>query len=188
MTLNAKDGLRVCQLQSARSISCLQLTYHVTLARFTLAKEFLSWNISIHSYFTRRGQSRLDSQLTTTSTWLHPETFRHWIRNPGSLVPKYSELLASHCCDLRFEEHICPYLLETSLDSRVFRVGSRSARMYTYISPVCYTSISILFGKWGQPTHIAHNDLLWYYYYPVIEYHPVVNSFRTSKINPLFII
>ena len=159
MILNAKDGLRVCQLQIARSITWLQLTCHVTLTRSTLAKGLLSWDISIFSRFTRRGRSHLDSQLTIISIWLHPVTFR-WIKNLGSPTPKYNEFLASHCCDLRSKGHLCPYLLGTSLDSRVFQIGSCSVRMYFYISLVYHTSISILLGKRGQLTNMAHDDLI----------------------------
>ena len=82
-----------------------------------------------------RGQSHFDPYTDFASTWLYPVAFHHCIRNlENSLTLKYSELLASHYSDLRSEGYLYPCISWVALDSRIL-------------------------SRWGQPTHMAHNDL-----------------------------
>ena len=94
-----------------------------------------------------RDQSHLDLHTNFISTWLYLVAFHHCIKNIGSLVPKYDELLTSHYDDLRYEEQLCLYILRAALDSLVLnRWVICSMMMYSYISPVCHTSIFTLFS------------------------------------------
>ena len=94
--------------------------------------------------------------LTTTSTWLCSEIFHHWIRNSDSLTSKYTELLISHDDDLRSKGYLCPYSSRATFDSRVLsRWVTYFMMMYSYISSICYTSISTLFGY-------EDNQPIWY--------------------------
>ena len=94
-----------------------------------------------------RGQSHLGPHTDFASTWLYSITFRHYIRNVDNLTPKYNELLASHRGDLRSEGHLCTYPSRAVLDSRVLcRLLFYLVTMYSYISSVCHTSISVLFS------------------------------------------
>ena len=89
-----------------------------------------------------RGQSYLDSH-----TLLYPVAFCDCIKNIGSLVPKYSELLTSHYGDLKFEKHLCSYASRAAVESRILsRRVICSVMMYSYILSICHTSITTLFG------------------------------------------
>ena len=93
----------------------------------------------------QRDQSHLDLHTYYASTWLYPVAFHHYIRNIDSLVPKHSELLASHYSDLRSEEHLYPYDSWAAFDSRTLsRWVTCSVMIYSYISPVCHISITTL--------------------------------------------
>ena len=74
------------------------------------------------------GQFHLNSCTDFTSTWLCPKSFWSWTKNLGSLVPKHSELLASHHGDLRLEGHLYSYPFGVTLDSRVLWNWSRSVK------------------------------------------------------------
>ena len=83
----------------------------------------LNWNIVMHQLLKCRGINPiLIHTPTTTSTWLCPETFRHWIRNSDSSTSKHSELLVSHHDDCRSRDtyaHILreqPLTVEYSID------------------------------------------------------------------------
>ena len=113
-----------------------------------------------------RNQSHLDSCTDLISTWLYPKIFHHWIRNSVSLVSKYSEFFVSHRDDLRSEGYLYPYPLQAILDSRVLYSWSYSVMMYSYISPACYTSVSILFD-YEDNQYIWHTMIYtWYRYRP----------------------
>ena len=64
----------------------------------------------------QRDQFHLDSHTDLISTWLHPVTFYHWIRNLDGLVLKYSELFISHRGGLRSEGYLYPYPSRATLD------------------------------------------------------------------------
>ena len=98
------------------------------------------------------------------STWLHPEIFHHWIKNSFNLIPKYSELLASHHGDLRSEGYLNPYPSWAILDNRV--LYSWSVTMYSYISPTWHTSVFTPFG-YEDNQYIWHTMIYtWYRYHP----------------------
>ena len=95
----------------------------------------------------QRGQSHLDLHIDFASTWLYPIAFHRYIRNPDNSAPKHSELLASHYDDLRSEGYLHPYTSWAALDSRMLsRWVTYSVMMYSYISPVYHTSVTILLG------------------------------------------
>ena len=94
-----------------------------------------------------RDQFHLNLHTDFASTWLSPIAFNHCIRNIESPTSKDSELLASHYCDLRSERHLCPYTSRAALDSRALsRWVTCFMMIYSYISPVCHTSVSTLLG------------------------------------------
>ena len=108
----------------------------VTLTEITLAKVLLNWNTLKHLSNFWSGQSLLDYDRLLTSTWLYPATFlTSWIRNSSSPAPKHSELLASHCCSLRSEEHLCPYPIGITLNSRVIQNGHIRCESYSTCMP-----------------------------------------------------
>ena len=94
-----------------------------------------------------RGQSHLDLRTDFASTWLYPVAFRRYIRNSDSLTLKHSELLASHYGNLRSEGYLYLCISRVAFDSRTLsRWVTCSVMVYPYISPVCHTSITTLFG------------------------------------------
>ena len=114
----------------------------------------------------RRDQSHLHSCTDLTSTWLHPKIFRYWIRNSVSLTSKYSELLASHCGDLRLERYLYPYPSWATLNSKVLHSWSYSVIIYFYISPAYHTSISTPFGYEDNQCIWHTMTYTWYHYRP----------------------
>ena len=142
MTLDAQRQLRVnCQPRKSgpHCVSTSKILWLFT--RTTLTKILLNWNTVMHHlqfYLERSISSWL--VLDFTSTWLYPEIFRHQIRNSDSLALKHSELLVSHQGSLRSEEHIYPYLIRATLDSRVLQKWSCSVkytlRNYPYAIPM----------------------------------------------------
>ena len=146
MTLNALGWSKVnCQsrLFHAHCISTFQI-YLIDYPDQSFTKlKYTNTSTSI----IRRGQSHLDPHTDFTSTWLYPVAFHHCIRNSDSLTPKHNEFLASHYVDLRPEGYLYPCISRAALDSRMFsRWVTCSMMMYPYISPVCHTSITTLFG------------------------------------------
>ena len=94
-----------------------------------------------------RNQSHFDPHTDFVSTWLYLVAFRYCIRNVGSPALNHSELLASHYDDLRFERHLCPYALQSTVDSRALsRWVICLVMIFSYISPVCHISVSIFFS------------------------------------------
>ena len=95
----------------------------------------------------QRNQSHLDPHIDLVSTWLYPIIFCDCIKSIDSSSPKHNELLASHYSDLRFERYLYLYASWTALDRGIlYRWVTYSVMMYSYISPVCYISVSILLG------------------------------------------
>ena len=94
-----------------------------------------------------RDQPHLDPCIDFASTWLYPIAFHHCIRNIDRPALKHSELLVSHYDDLRTKGHLYPYASWAAFDSRVLsRWVTYLVTMYSYISPVCHTSVFIFFG------------------------------------------
>ena len=177
MTLNALGWSRVnCQsgVFHPHCISTFQnhlmhyLDQDFTKLKYNDASALIIW----------RDQSHLNPHTDFTSTWLYPVAFHHCIRNPNSPIPKYNELLASHCGDLRSEGHLYSYLFRVTFDSRVLQSWSRSVK-YTPIFYLHAIPVSSCFlVKRTTNLYGTQWPTLDMFIVLVIAYHLVANSFK----------
>ena len=112
-------------------------------------------------------EGSIPSDLHTdfVSIWLCPKIFHHWIRNSGSLIPKHSELLVSHCGDLRLEGYLYPYPSWATIDSRVLSSRSHSVRCTptSHLHAIPVSPCSLV----KRTTNLWHTTTYtWYVYHP----------------------
>ena len=133
----------------------------------------------VYFLLIQRVQFYLDSHTDLLNTWLHPISFRYWIRNSDGSVPKYNELLISHRSGLRSLRdtyiHILHELLltvECSTHSHVLWECTPTFHLHAIIvSP--YFLIKRTTNSYGTQRLIVNITIVL-----LITYHLVANIFK----------